>query len=102
MRKWFPKSIVIFICLYCLTHFSWLHAASVATLAPNCSDELLSSAHIEVSRLFGFTSVMLTGLMGVNTSVVSHEWAHAELAERIAFIERELKIQTSSRTMMIG
>lgn len=124
MRRQFLKYSLIFISLYSLAHLSWLQAATVAVISPNCSDELLSAAHSELAKqyysissdpiiaclqeptlgltvnygrtdfAFGLPSVILIGPKGTNTDVVAHEWSHAELEERVGFMYRFLNIPT--------
>lgn len=122
--KFLIKFALVFLVLSLILNFRWLHAAGVATLAEPCDELLLSRAVDAVADLYGssvsrplvgclnspmlgidvshgqtnFAPVLpptiLIGPQGRSVDVVAHELAHAELAQRVGFVRRELSVPT--------
>lgn len=109
---------------YAVLNYRWVHAYAAVALAAPCDAVLLSQAERSVATLYGETlsapiigcmvepvlgqqvthgsanfapglaPVLLVGPQGHNLNVMSHEWAHAELYERLGLIRREFRVPT--------
>jgi len=118
------SSLAILLLIAFGLNFRWVHAASVAATSERCPAELVSHAQHSVADLFGSTKsspiircvsgpslgltvdygstnfapalppVIIVGPQGQNPDVVAHEWAHAEIFERLSFMAREFWLPT--------
>lgn len=105
-----------------LLNFRWVHAATASLLATPCDSNLTSQAQDRVVNLFGsrhsdpvlrcvkepllgldvsygrtnfaplLPAIVLIGPNGENVDVLAHEWAHAEISDRIGFLQRNLHL----------
>jgi len=105
-------------------HYNWVHAAIIATFSKKCSGDLEIDARKNVKSLFGLVqsrpffacqqapimgrivdygttdfasfmpSIIVLGKFGTNINVASHEYTHAELAERTSVLLRTFRIPT--------
>lgn len=117
-------AVLVFAAFYLAINYRWVRAASAAAISNSCEEKLLKKARHAVETLFGtvqsqpivacmdgpvlglqvshgltnfapgLPSVILIGSHGAEENVAAHEWAHAEFAQRVGVIQRQMHVPT--------